>query len=92
MHAQPRLLHLAAAIEAIEAGDYAGAAARCRAWLGAARPEQVEDADAALLTGMALAGLAAEGATPVPDALDWLLRVDALRPGGAAAREAGRML
>ena len=92
MHAQPRLLHLAAAIEAIEAGDYAGAAARCRALVGTARPDQVEDADAALLMGMALAGLAAAGAAPVAEALGWLLRVDALRPGGIAVREAGRML
>lgn len=92
MHAQPRLLHLAAVIETIEASDYAAAAARCRALLGTARPDQVDDADAALLTGMALAGLAVESAAPVAEALDWLLRVDVLRPGGAAVREAGRML
>jgi hypothetical protein len=82
MQTHPRMRRLTAAVAAIEAGAYADAEAHCRALLTAG-----DDADAALLLGMALAGqgLPAEAA-------EWLDHVDRLRPGGVAVQEAGRML
>jgi tetratricopeptide (TPR) repeat protein len=82
MHTHPRMRRLAAAVAAIEAGSYADAETQCRALLAG-----TQDADAALLLGMALAGQGRPG-----EAAEWLDHVDSLRPGGAAILEAGRML